>query len=395
MSIALALIVWPAARGFGLVNLEWRPSSQTVSVGQPVDIGLYAVADSDDPEQFFGLDIILRWNPLYMGTAQISIHEPFWSFDGFPTTGYLINSDLGDGSALYEAYLFGPQVTPVTATSEGLLCATPRFTAQAATDAAELGIDLWYFEDGEYYETRVYPAGGPLENIRGLCGTAQVSILPTTIPAMKRSADFTPGSISGAIVSAAFPGFFYIETDDRACAIRVDRQNHGLIAGMRADVTGEVKTNENGERYIDASDAAQNGTGDVGPLSLNNRVLGGGDWFYNGTTGAGQKGISGTGEMCNLGLLVRTLGYVIEVDPGGTWFRIDDGSRNTPPLKPPVLIQPKCLLPEGVSAPPLDALVYVTGISSCEKIDGEMRRLLRVRTQDDIRVAEAPQGVGM
>jgi len=43
------------------------------------------------------------------------------------------------------------------------------------------------------------------------------------------------------------------------------------------------------------------GTGSVASIGLNNRVLGGGDWFYNSANGAGQQGIKDASGANNIG----------------------------------------------------------------------------------------------
>jgi len=58
-----------------------------------------------------------------------------------------------------------------------------------------------------------------------------------------------------------------------------------------------------------------------------------------------------------------------------TWFKIDDGSG----------LNVKCVVPSGVTINQGWTYVGVTGISSCEKAGSNLYRLIRVRTQDDIR----------
>ncbi|MHB9036086.1 MAG: NosD domain-containing protein [Armatimonadota bacterium] len=60
-------------------------------------------------------------------------------------------------------------------------------------------------------------------------------------------------AISGVIVSAAFSGFYYIESDDRSCGIRVEQLGHGAVVGSRVDVHGVMRTNPDGERYIEVT----------------------------------------------------------------------------------------------------------------------------------------------
>ena len=190
--------------------------------------------------------------------------------------------------------------------------------------------------------------------------------------AAKRKPDGAAFSGNGAIVSAVFEDFFYVEADNRESGIRVDTPAHGLAVGMRADLEGTVRTNADGERYIDATSAVQNGTGSVGPLGMTNRSLGGGDWQYDPPTGAGQKGIAGAHGLNNIGLLVGVWGQVTST--GADYFVIDDGSG----------VDVKCVVPTGVTLPAQDAHVSVTGISSCEKHGDDLHRLLRVRAQEDI-----------
>lgn len=83
-----------------------------------------------------------------------------------------------------------------------------------------------------------------------------VSVPPvTTIPAAKAAANGTPVMIKAALVSAVFPNAFYIEADDRACGIRVEKAGHSVAEGTRVDVTGSVSNNPQGERCI-SSDIA-------------------------------------------------------------------------------------------------------------------------------------------
>ncbi|MCX6344450.1 MAG: right-handed parallel beta-helix repeat-containing protein [Armatimonadetes bacterium] len=187
--------------------------------------------------------------------------------------------------------------------------------------------------------------------------------------------------LSGGIVSAAFSDCFYIESDNRACGIRVEKANHGLVVGDRADVSGNVAVNNSGELCIIASVASRNGSGTVTPLTLNNDSLGGGTFgLQDGVWGweyvKKERVFQMANGLNNIGLLIKTWGKVIERDANSPamWFKIDDGSLN------PV----KCILPDGVTLAPAVSYVAVTGISSCENIGGNLHRLLRVRTQSDI-----------
>jgi hypothetical protein len=175
-----------------------------------------------------------------------------------------------------------------------------------------------------------------------------------------------------AIVTASFGDYFYVENQDRTIGIRVDKMSHGLSVGDRVAVSGSLFTNADGERYISAASAVATGSGSVAELGLTNRALGGGDWSYNSSTRAGQRGVSGGSGLNNIGLLVRTWGKFTRTSDAT--FTLDDGSG----------ITLKCIVPAGVTLNPDWTYASVTGISSCETVGSEVRRLLRVRTRQDI-----------
>lgn len=177
----------------------------------------------------------------------------------------------------------------------------------------------------------------------------------------------------------------YVQEPDGSAGIKVyfgDQAAPTLVPGDVLEFEAYIDTID-GERALvqPAVFGAKNGPPPK-PLAMANRDIGGGDWFYDAATGAGQKGIAGAAGLNNIGLLVRTFGRVVESDPAAKWFSIDDGSRLAPPLK--------IKLPEwwtaAVPAPP--AYVTVTGICSCEPGGtGGLARLIRVRALDDVRTA--------
>jgi len=168
------------------------------------------------------------------------------------------------------------------------------------------------------------------------------------IGAAKQLAEGTLVVTSG-IVSAAFTDFLYIESADRTYGIRVNKTAHGRSVGQVVNVTGTIKTLDSGERYVDASGVdAPGGSGNILPLGLTNKALGGG---ANGL----QTGVAGGTGLNNIGLLIRTSGKVGTKGTG--WFMIDDGSG--------VSVKVYGAIPSGTP------YVTVTGASSCEK-DGSL-----------------------
>ncbi len=157
-------------------------------------------------------------------------------------------------------------------------------------------------------------------------------------------------SLGSKIVTYASANYFYIEEDNRNIGIRVEKTAHGLQVGMRADITGTMKTNANNERAILASIATHNGDGALAPVGMNNKTLGGGNWKIVGT--GGQKGTSNSIGLNNIGLLVKTWGKYQPID--ATNFSIDDGAG----------LNIKCTVPAGTFLGSGWQYVAVTGISS-------------------------------
>lgn len=200
------------------------------------------------------------------------------------------------------------------------------------------------------------------------------SATATTVGWGKLSVDGTLVSVIGVPVTAAFDGFFYVETPDRACGIRVVQPSAGVSSGDLVQVAGSVKTNSDGERYIDASQVTEAGTLSLSALTMRPAALGGGDWFTSVFPGLGQEGVTGGHGLNNIGLLVRTFGTVVATEPGFVY--ISDGSGVPTGETAPTGL--KVSLPAGVAAPPSGSFVLVTGISSCYKSGNSVYPLLLV-----------------
>lgn len=175
-------------------------------------------------------------------------------------------------------------------------------------------------------------------------------------------------SLIGKVVTYAGTGFFYIEEDDRTSGIRVDKPSHNLASGMRANVTGIMKTNSDDERYILASISAQSGSGSVTPFGMSGKSVCGADWSYDAGLHIGQRGILWGGGPSNIGLLVKTWGKVESVDAVARSFVISDSSQVTMPGSHEMTkVTIKVPAPSGVALPDINQFVIITGISSCYK----------------------------
>jgi hypothetical protein len=205
-----------------------------------------------------------------------------------------------------------------------------------------------------------------------------------SIPDVKFAADGASISGTGSAVTASFDGFFYIEADNRSCGIRVQKTDHGVSVGQRVDVVGTVKTNADAEHFIDAVNVASSGSGEIAPLAMSNTSLGGGAFGYQtgvwgwevvkNSKGLPERRWTTATRLSTIGLLVSTYGTVKSVDSINRSFVLDDGSGNTV----------KCLTAAGTALPSNGSYVAVAGISSCEKVGTEVRRLVRLRTPEDV-----------
>jgi len=168
----------------------------------------------------------------------------------------------------------------------------------------------------------------------------------------------------------------YVQSQDRVTGIRVQTTDT-VTEGDLVSVSGTLGTNSDGERVITSATVRSLGAGTPAkPLDLVNRDLGGGDWNYNSSTGAGQQGMTGRVGLNNIGLLVRTTGCVSDSNDTAKTFNIDDGS-----FLGPI----KVAAPSTVTVPSDGTYVGVTGLSSCETQSGNVVPVLLTRCQDDRR----------
>ncbi len=256
-------------------------------------------------------------------------------------------------------------------------------------------IKVWRVSDGAVlrtYDEEIGPAVYSLAVSPGgrtfAYGRSDATVVVAKLPALsaaaaRLSADGTSASIADAVVSAVFDGHFYAEEADRSSGIRVDHPAQGLIVGQRVRVEGAMGTNANGERFIAANSIAAAGSGEVEPLHVTGKTLGGGDF---GQPPNGQQGITGSFGLNNIGLLVATSGRVSAPRVPSGWFYIDDGSGVSDGTGIPGIYVDA----GGLLTPPQGSFATVTGVSSCEWFEGRLVNVLRARTKDDIRVHSGP-----
>lgn len=142
---------------------------------------------------------------------------------------------------------------------------------------------------------------------------ARGGLLPVqTVPsvgAISGKGDGSIISVAAPIVTAVFPGCFYVEDANRASGIRVISGN-SVSRGDAVRVMGTLAT-VGGERQINAYLVEPAGSGSVAPL---------------GTTGRSLGQASG---LPNTGLLVTIWGNVTGLSEDSTTCYVDDGSGKT------------------------------------------------------------------
>ena len=172
---------------------------------------------------------------------------------------------------------------------------------------------------------------------------------------------------NGLLVSASYAQMgdcIYVQDPDRYSGIRVCSDSPESL-GQEVSALGILHLNANGEVELSNAQVTRlAGSDDVRPVGMNLGSLGGGQHGL-------QPGVADGVGVNNIGALVRCWGKFTYLD--NHTFNIDDGRFTT-----------KCMAPSGVSLDRNWKNVLVTGISACERIGTEIRRLVRIRTQSDI-----------
>ena len=222
-----------------------------------------------------------------------------------------------------------------------------------------------------YFAVRtVSPGTGGSPSYRTSLNSAEAVWMPPV--GDKRDLDWATVTLHDMVVSAILynewdVSRFYIEKADRSFGVCIEDVCYWSL-GDRGDISGQLYTNDDGERCFYATDWVPNGSASIAPLCLTNRALGGGNWNYDPRTGAGQMGVTGGKGLNNIGLLVRITGRCTRVDD--YTFTVNDGSGT------PV----RCELPiwGEWTVNPAWHYVTVTGVSSIMRSGASHIRRLRV-----------------
>ena len=352
-----------------LSNLTILDVSANQLVGQiPSSIVGLASLGGPGSDGSFGYNGLSSTDPTVL--AFMAAEYPGWQDTQTvpPTEVTAMRSDIGSANVSWTPIAYtgdgGYYQIGVSQTSGGPYTFNPQNRTASKSDST---ITVTGLAPGVNYivvET-VTPANPNNQNTVTSLASAEVQVAAQPTTALDKSgSDGTPVAMQGA-VTAAFGGFFYVENPDRTRGIRVVWSGAAPGAGL-ADVYGALSTNSAGERYINASSVTAAGSGSVLPLGVTNAALGGGDFFWDASTGAGQCGVWGQQGLNNVGLLVKTWGKVTAAGTG--WFYIDDGSNVSDGSENTGVYVDA----QGQSVPAVDDYVCVTGISSCRMCSGNV-----------------------
>jgi hypothetical protein len=178
VAIAAAALVGSAHAN---IDLEWRPLTQTVAVGEQVQIGLYAVSDDPEADQpIASLDVLPGWDPDHLQLLGVQDNGPYdWLWSTFPddSGGDGMNDTWNDGNAKYTALAQPGAGHEAWATPDGLLVTTFEFLVLWETPAPE-PTELFMIPGfGEHSWTKVRPPGGG-----DVTGTLSDPALITIVP---------------------------------------------------------------------------------------------------------------------------------------------------------------------------------------------------------------------
>lgn len=123
------------------ISLEWRPTEVETTVGNTFGLGLYAVADAEQPVYFSAIQTIIGWEPHALSLAGIDQSGAIDLYSsGFPQNdAYNLNeaSPPADGDGLWVGLAF-PQTLP--ASPDGTLLTTVVFEALEVSTGTSVAI---------------------------------------------------------------------------------------------------------------------------------------------------------------------------------------------------------------------------------------------------------------
>jgi hypothetical protein len=170
-----ALCLSALASAQGIADLAYSPSMLSASVGDVVEVQLTAHAASSTPANIGSLDALVQYDAsklTLLGSDQTAATYS-WFITGFLPDPDGINTDIGDGEALFSA--LAQPALPATATAPtALVVTTLRFQAIAPSAGTVVSIGVMAGAFGDTMVTDFFVAG--LDITGDLSSTATVAI---------------------------------------------------------------------------------------------------------------------------------------------------------------------------------------------------------------------------
>ncbi|MBO7392761.1 MAG: SUMF1/EgtB/PvdO family nonheme iron enzyme, partial [Abditibacteriota bacterium] len=163
--------------------------------------------------------------------------------------------------------------------------------------------------------------------LTALLAAAVSSAYATTTGAAKKLANNGMAALTAVCVTYVGDGFFYVQDVDTYGGIKIVKEDAEVALGEKYYIRGRINTDASGERYITPS--IMNKMEDtflVSPIAMSTGAMGGTDFFYNASTGAGQIGVEGGRGANNIGTYIKIYGSVTYADPNGEFIYLYDGA---------------------------------------------------------------------
>lgn len=210
LSVAVAAIVWTtasvaASETTGAVDLALSARPRIATVGDTIEVGIYAASDSAKTVRVSGIQVVLAWDATRLElTGFVDNGQYDWLMSGFLDDSQAdgLNDSLLDGDAFYQAmgqFTVPAEVPPPP--GPGLLVTTLRFTALDYDPSTQVTIEL---ELGDYSRTRVFEADSATEDVTGLLIPASVTV--TAVRLWASDLMLPAGRVAEIIVSGTCAG---------------------------------------------------------------------------------------------------------------------------------------------------------------------------------------------
>ncbi len=205
-------------------------------------------------------------------------------------------------------------------------------------------------------------------------GTSDGIQVQPSAGSVKALADGAAVDFSNAVVTRVFTGEYYVEGMDRSGGIKISSADP-VQEGQVLHITGTLQRSAT-EVYVANPTVTVTGTGSVKPILISGKFLAGAD----GSTPGAESGIG----LNNVGLLVRIIGKIADIDAVGGYLFIEDGSKVTdlPGGIAGVLVKVADTTAFGKGS-----IVKVTGICILDNSDPSyLRRAVRIQSDSDVQV---------